>query len=89
VQSFLGLANYYRRFINNFAKITNPLTRLTRKDRAFEMDDAIIKAFEELKEWLTQAPILRLARPDLSYEVTTGESDYAIGAVLEQVEDGV
>lgn len=89
VQSFLGLANYYRRFIKNFAKIAGPLTQLTHKDRTFEMDDAAINAFEELKERLVNAPVLRLARPDLPYEVTTDASDYAIGAVLEQVENGV
>jgi hypothetical protein len=89
VQSFLGLANYYRRFIENFAKIANPLTQLTHKDKVFEMDKEAIRAFEELKERLINAPVLHLAQPDLPFVVTTDASDYAIGAVLEQVEDGV
>lgn len=89
IQSFLGLANYYRRFIRDFAKIAKPLTELTHKDRTFEMSEEAINAFETLKKQLTNAPVLRLADPALPYVVTTDASDFAIGAVLEQEEDGV
>jgi deoxyuridine 5'-triphosphate nucleotidohydrolase len=89
VQSFLGLANYYRRFIPNFAKIAGPLTELTHKDKEFQMTDAALQALQELKDRLTNAPVLRLADPHLPFIVTTDASDYAIGAVLEQEENGV
>ena len=53
VRSFLGLAGYYRRFIQDFSKIAMPLTQLTRKDLPFEWSEQCQKAFELLKEKLT------------------------------------
>ncbi|MBT0647295.1 hypothetical protein KJJ93_30345, partial [Escherichia coli] len=58
VRSFLGLADYYRRFIEGFSKIALPMTRLTRKDVAFVWDDKCERAFQLLKEKLTTAPVL-------------------------------
>ncbi|XP_076930035.1 uncharacterized protein LOC143594660 [Bidens hawaiensis] len=60
VRSFLGLAGYYRRFIQNFSKIAVPLTTLTRKSVKFEWGPKQEEAFETLKEKLTNAPILAL-----------------------------
>ncbi|XP_076930028.1 uncharacterized protein LOC143594650 [Bidens hawaiensis] len=60
VRSFLGLAGYYRRFIQNFSKIAVPLTALTRKSVKFEWGPKQEEAFETLKEKLTNAPILAL-----------------------------
>jgi hypothetical protein len=58
VQSFLGFANFYRRFIRDFSKITAPLTKLTRKDRPWEWNDAAQAAFEQLKAAMISQPIL-------------------------------
>jgi hypothetical protein len=60
VRSFLGLEGYYRRFIENFSKITKPLTSLLEKGVDFSWTDERHKAFEELKKRLTTAPVLTL-----------------------------
>jgi hypothetical protein len=59
VQSFLGFANFYRRFIQDFSKMTAPLTRLTRKDTPWGWDDAAQSAFDQLKQAMVSEPILR------------------------------
>jgi hypothetical protein len=58
VQSFLGFANFYRRFIRDFSKITAPLTKLTRKDVPWEWNDVAQVAFEQLKAAMISQPIL-------------------------------
>ena len=58
VRSFLGLAGYYRRFVEGFAKIATPLTRLTQKGVKYEWSDDCERSFQELKHRLTTAPIL-------------------------------
>ncbi len=58
VRSFLGLAGYNRPFIRNFAAITNPLTKLLKKDTPFEWSKTQESSFNQLKEALTKAPIL-------------------------------
>ena len=58
IRSFLGLAGYYRRFIEDFSRLVAPMTRLTRKEVKFEWNDQCEKAFQELKRRLTSAPIL-------------------------------
>ena len=58
IHSFLGLAGYYRRFIEDFSRLTVPMTRLTRKEVKFDWDDRCEEAFQELKIRLTTAPIL-------------------------------
>ena len=58
IHSFLGLAGYYRRFIEDFSRIAAPMTRLTRKEVKFDWDDRCEEAFQELKRRLTSAPIL-------------------------------
>ncbi|TLX68501.1 RNA-directed DNA polymerase, partial [Labilibacter sediminis] len=60
IRSFLGLAGYYRRFIQDFSKIAVPLTSLTRKDVKFEWGEAQERAFLVLKDCLTHAPVLSL-----------------------------
>jgi len=84
VQSFLGLAGYYRKFIEDFSKIAKPLTKLTKKGEKFNWTAEQQIAFQSLKEKLTTAPVL--SYPDFTREflVTTDASDYAIGAVLSQ-----
>ena len=58
IRSFLGLAGYYRRFVEDFSRLAAPMTRLTRKRVKFEWDDLCEKPFQELKRRLTSAPIL-------------------------------
>jgi hypothetical protein len=84
LRSFLGLANYYRRFIKNFAKVARPLTELTKKDAEFKMEGEALEAFRTLKEKLAEAPVLKIPDPSKPFRVTTDASDFAVGAVLEQ-----
>ena len=58
VRSLLGLARYYRRFIEDFSRLAAPMTRLTRKEVKFDWDDRCEEAFQELKKRLTTVPIL-------------------------------
>lgn len=58
IKSFLGLAGYYRRFINGFSSLAAPLTKLTMKNIKFEWNDKCEKSFEELNDKLLYAPIL-------------------------------
>eukprot|EP00253_Pinus_taeda_P032941 PITA_32941 len=86
LRSFLGLANFYPRFVLGFSHITWPLSQVTKggeKDKFF-WSESQHKAFIELKDRLCTAPVLAL--PDLQqpFEVEIDDSDYAIGAVLTQ-----
>jgi hypothetical protein len=63
IQSFLGLAGYYRRFIEGFSKISKPMTELLKKDKKFEWTPVCEASFQELKKRLTTAPILVM--PDM------------------------
>ena len=58
IHSFLGLAGYYRRFIEDFSRLAAPMTRLIRKEVKFDWDDRCEETFQELKRRLTLAPIL-------------------------------
>ncbi|XP_074304334.1 putative mitochondrial protein AtMg00860 [Silene latifolia] len=60
VRSFLGLAGYYRRFVKDFSKIVQPLTNLIRKSTKFEWSEKCDRAFGEVKNRLTYAPVLTL-----------------------------
>ncbi|GJT53923.1 putative reverse transcriptase domain-containing protein [Tanacetum coccineum] len=60
IRSFLGLAGYYQRFIENFSKIAKPLTLLTQKNKAYVWGDKQDEAFQILKEKLCNAPVLAL-----------------------------
>ena len=64
VRSFLGLAGYYRRFVEGFSVIAKPLTQLTRKGFRFEWTDTCEQSFRELKNRLTTAPVLALPSGD-------------------------
>ena len=83
LQSFLGLVNYYRRFIKNCSKIAKPLTELT-KNVPFDWTDKAKDAFNTLKKAVTSAPVLHQFHPDYPIVITTDASKYAIGAVMEQ-----
>ena len=83
-QQFLGLANYYRRFIKNFATIAKPLHQLTERKSSFKWTDQCQEAFLELKQRLTSAPLLALPDWSKPFIVDTDASDTGIGAVLSQ-----
>ena len=84
VRSFLGLAGYYRRFVNGFSIIAAPMTRLLRKDVKFEWTEECQQSFEELKKLLTEAPVL--VQPELGKEfvVYSDASLNGLGCVLMQ-----
>ncbi|XP_052726175.1 uncharacterized protein LOC128194658 [Vigna angularis] len=69
VRSFVGLAGYYRRFIEGFSKIVAPLTQLTRKDHPFAWTDRCESSFQELKRKLTSAPVLVIPDTAKPFEV--------------------
>nr|GFC66786.1 putative reverse transcriptase domain-containing protein [Tanacetum cinerariifolium] len=60
VRSFLGLAGYYRRFVEGFSRLALPLTKLMRKGEKFVWNEEREKSFEELKQCLVSAPVLTL-----------------------------
>jgi len=82
IQSFLGFANFYRRFIFNYSDTVIPLTRLTRKDTPWNFDNKCRKAFNILKQAFISAPILTHWVPDTQLVVETNASDYALAAIL-------
>ncbi|GKE68351.1 reverse transcriptase domain-containing protein [Tanacetum coccineum] len=84
VQSFLGHAEFYRRFIQDFSKIARPMTHLLEKETPFIFSKECIEAFNILKKKLTEAPILVAPDWDLPFEIMCDASDYAVGAVLGQ-----
>ncbi|KAH9705011.1 Endonuclease [Citrus sinensis] len=84
VRSFLGLAGYYRRFVEGFSKIAIPLTRLTRKNAKFQWNDDCEKSFQELKACLTSAPVLTLPSGNEGFVVYSDASRQGLGCVLMQ-----
>jgi hypothetical protein len=87
VRGFLGLAGYYRRFVQGYAKVAEPLTLLTGDTVTWRWGAVQQSAFEQLKEQLSSAPILVYANPSQPYVLQTDASDCAVGAVLSQKQD--
>ena len=84
VRSFLGLAGYYRKFVEGFSKIASPLTKLTRKDVKYDWVDACQQSFEELKGRLTSALVLALPNERDGFVVYSDASRQGLGCVLMQ-----
>ena len=84
VKQFLGLSNYYRRFIQNYAIVAEPLYKLTRKETGFQWSETCQDAFDTLKNKLISAPILVYPEFDKPFLLYTDASDNAIGGVLGQ-----
>jgi len=82
--SFLGLAGYYRRFIEGFSKIARPMIALTQKGEEFKWTEACEKSFQELKTRLATAPILTLPDIHRSFVVYCDASQQGLGCVLMQ-----
>ncbi|TIB19641.1 hypothetical protein E3P88_04142 [Wallemia ichthyophaga] len=85
--SFLGMANFYRKFIKDFSKITVPLTSITGKNTTFNWGVKQDQSFNQLKKAMTTAPVLKLPSSEGLFYVHTDASDEAIGAVLEQFDE--
>src|SRR5204862_360668 len=84
IQSFLGHARFYRRFIKDFSKITKPLCNLLMKDTEFDFNEDCMRAFNTLKEKLISVPIVVAPDWSLPFEIMCDASNLTIGAVLGQ-----
>ena len=82
VQKFLGLANYYCRFIEGFATVARPLHDLVKKDKKWEWMEREKKAFTELKKRFTKEPVLAASDIDKKMRMEVDVSDYAMGGIL-------
>jgi transposase InsO family protein len=92
VRRFLGMANYFRSHIRHFSQISRPLTKLTRKDSAWqeeeELPEKAREAFEKIRAALASEPVTALPRPNSPYILETDGSAEGLGACLKQVQDG-
>ena len=88
VKSFLGLCSYYRRYVQDFAKIARPLHQLTEKSKNFLWNCEAQEAFEVLKARLTSAPIMAFPSMREPFILYTDASQHAMGAVLAQIQNG-
>ena len=86
VRSFLGLAGYYRKFINNFSTLAGPLVELTQKDVPFTWSARQEFSMQELKKSLLTAPVLAYPDMDRQFLLDTDASGTGIGGVLSQVQ---
>ena len=82
VQKFLGLANYHRRFIKDFARIAALLHMLVRKEQKWKWEKEQEKVFEKLKAGFTTEPVLAIPDIDREMRVEADASDYVTGEVL-------
>jgi ribonuclease HI len=82
--SFLGLAGYYQRFIENFSKIAKPMTELLKKEKKFQWTDGCEASFQELNKRLVSAPILCLPNLEKEFQVYCDASCLGLGSVLMQ-----
>jgi hypothetical protein len=84
IRSFLGLAGYYRRFIENFSKIAKPMTNLLKKTNEFEWTAECEHSFQTLKQKLTTTPVLALPDIQKDFVVYCDASRQGLGCVLMQ-----
>jgi hypothetical protein len=82
IWSFLGLAGYYRRFIEGFSKISKPMAELLEKDKKFKWTPACESSFQELKERLTTAPLLVMPNMKKPFPIYCDASGQGLGCVL-------
>ena len=87
LQQFLGLCNYYRKFIKDFAKIASQLFKLLQKENTWSWSEDCETAFKTLKDKLVSMPTLRQPYFNRKFILYTDASGFAIGAVLAQVDD--
>jgi hypothetical protein len=84
IQSFLGLAGYYQRFIEGFMKISKPMTELLEKDKKFKWTPACETSFQELKKRLTTVPILVMPDMEKPFSIYRDVAGQGLGCVLMQ-----
>jgi ribonuclease HI len=84
IRSFLGLAGYYRRFIEGFSKILKPLTSLLKKEKKSIWSEACQNSFDELRKRLTTAPVLVMPDIHKSFDIYCDASKQGLGCVLIQ-----
>ncbi|XP_021755397.1 uncharacterized protein LOC110720651 [Chenopodium quinoa] len=84
IRNFLGLADYYRRFVKDFSKIAKPMTTVMKKDKKFEWDDKCEEAFQIMKQTLITTPVLKLPDDSGIYDVYSDTSKNGLGCVLMQ-----
>lgn len=90
IKQFLGLVGYYRRFIQDFSKITRPISKYLKKDSTVDVKDiTYINAFNTLKKIISTDQILAYPQFELPFILTTDASGYALGAVLSQMQEGI
>jgi len=82
VRKFLGLANYYKRFIKDFAQVARPMNVLMQKDEKWQWKEPQQKAFDKLKQVFTTKPVLVAPNLDKEFRVEADASNYATGGVL-------
>ncbi|KAI0991625.1 hypothetical protein K3495_g16562, partial [Podosphaera aphanis] len=87
VRGFLGFANFYRKFIHNFADLARPLTDLTRKDCKFQWSSEADRAFHKLKDIFISAPALSQFDYDKATRIETDSSGWCTGGTLQQLND--
>jgi transposase InsO family protein len=88
VRQFLGLANYFRRFVKNFSSIVVPITSLTKQDCRWSWGEPQETAFNKIKEILSKEPVLAIFNPALKTELHTDASSIGVGAILFQFVSG-
>jgi RNase H-like domain found in reverse transcriptase len=86
IQSFLGFANFYKQYIHNYSNIVVPLTWLTRKNIPWNFNESCKLAFLTLKQAFISAPVLTHYKPGYLLVIETDASNYALAAILSQVE---
>ena len=87
VESFLGFANFYWHFIQNFSHTAKPLNELKGK-KEWKWDEEHQQVFEELKDKITSQPVLSLLKREGKFRVKIDTSEHTIGGVLSQEQDG-
>lgn len=81
---FMGRAGFYRRFIKDFSKLARPMTRILCKKTEFDFDEERLKDLQLIKVALTSSLIVQAPNWDYPFEIMSGASDYAVGAIFGQ-----
>ena len=89
VRQFLGLCSYYRKFVKNFSSLASPLHELMKKEEPFNWTPRRQYAFEQLKQNLTNGPILAMSQGGGEFVLDVDASNWAAGAVLQQYQGGI
>eukprot|EP00253_Pinus_taeda_P003664 PITA_03664 len=84
IRYFMGLAGYYRRFVEGFSRVSYPITSLQKKGKTFKWTAECQRSFEQLKHLLTTTPVLSIVDPEKDYVVCTDASKECVGGVLMQ-----